>query len=99
VVDRVYKADLPAKRKALERLRKEFAKLGAPTDWVRWRIDPLLHHARSLERQLTSRRFSAEFSRLKRGVSMFHSDLVYLRSNVRDLEQLLRVEQKRSRRR
>ena len=89
MADRVYKAGIPALRKALQRLRTEFSDLGGPTDWVRLRVDPVLAHARSLERLLSSPRFSREFARLRRGVVLFHSDLVYLRTNVKGLQQLL----------
>jgi len=100
VVDRVYKASLPVLRKHLERLREDFSHVGSRTDWVKLRIEPLLDHVGSLERLLESRGFSQESSRLRRGVEMFHSDLVYLRTNVRALEKVLRSEQEaRARRR
>jgi len=94
MVDRVYKSDIPALRDALENLRREFSGLGCKTDWARLRIDPLLQHAVSLERLLKSRKFSAEMSRLRRGVVMFHSDLVYLRENVRALQGVLESERR-----
>jgi hypothetical protein len=92
VVDRVYKKGLPALRKELERLREDFSKLGSRTDWAKLRIEPLLDHVGSLERLLGSVGFSQEGSRLTRGVEMFHSDLVYFRTNVRALEKVLRSE-------
>lgn len=93
MVDRVYKADLPRLRKALEGLKVEFSSLGpSKTDWVKLRIDPLLKHVDSLERLLRSEEFSRESSRLRKGVAMFHSDLVYLRENVKALEKVLRSE-------
>jgi hypothetical protein len=84
-VDRVYKSDIPAAVAALEALRESFSRIDSPTDWASLRIDPLLAHARSLERVLKSKRFAAEAGRLRRGVSMFRSDLVYLRENVKAL--------------
>ena len=95
MVDRVYKADLPRLRKALEKLRVEFSDLGSPkTSWIKLRIELLLRHLDSLEQLLRSEEFSREFSRLRKGVEMFHSDLVYLRENVRALETLLQSEKK-----
>ena len=95
MVDRVYKGGIPELRKALEQLRREFSKLDSPTDWVHLRIDPVLQHASELERLVSSRRFAEEFSRLTKGVALFHSDLVYLRTNVKELQNLLRTEKKR----
>jgi len=95
MVDRVYIEDLPRLRKALEELREEFSNIGpSRTDWVKLRIDPLLKHLESLEQVLHSKEFSREFSRLKKGVVMFHSDLVYLRENVKGLNAVLRSEKK-----
>ena len=95
MVDRVYKAGIRQLRKDLEELRREFAKLRLNTDWVRLRVDPVLEHARELERRLLSKKFSGEFSRLTKGVALFHSDLVYLRTNVKELTRLLETEKKR----
>ena len=92
MVDRVYKKQIPALRKALEELRENFSDLGPKTDWTRLRIEPLLRHAESLERLLESREFSREFSRLTRGVVFFRSDLEYLRKNVKGLEEMLQSE-------
>jgi predicted RNase H-like nuclease (RuvC/YqgF family) len=95
MVDRVYKTDLPKLRKALERLREDFSNLdSSKTNWTRLRIEPLLKHLDSLERQLHSEEFSGEFSHLRKGVAMFHSDLVYLRENVKALETELQSEKK-----
>ena len=94
-MDRVYKAAIPQLRKDLEQVRKEFSDLKPRTDWVRLRLDPVLKHAEELERRLSSAKFSAEFSRLTKGVSLFHSDLVYLRTNVNELRRLLQSEKKR----
>jgi|HubBroStandDraft_1064217.scaffolds.fasta_scaffold191564_1 hypothetical protein len=96
MVDRVYKQDLPALRSALVRLRTEFSKLDSKTDWVALRIDPLLRHVKSLEQLLGSQGFSREASRLTKGVAMFRSDLVYLRTNVQTLDRLLQSEQRHS---
>ncbi len=95
MVDRVYKGAIPELRRALERLRREFSREDSRTDWVRLRIDPVLRHAKELERLVTSRQHSREFSRLTKGVALFHSDLVYLRSNVKALQDLLRTERKK----
>lgn len=93
MVDRVYKADLPRLRRALEELRAGFSGLGSSkTDWVKLRIDPLLKHLDALEQLLRSKEFSSESSRLRKGVVFFHSDLVYLRENVKGLEKLLQSE-------
>jgi molecular chaperone GrpE (heat shock protein) len=95
MVDRVYKEDLPRLRKALEELREDFSALGSSkTDWVKLRIDPLLKHLDSLEQLLHSREFSQEFSHLRKGVELFHSDLLYLRENVKGLKKLLQSERK-----
>lgn len=95
MVDRVYKEDLPRLKKALEELREEFSDLGpSKTDWARLRIDPLLKHIDSLEQLLHSKEFSQEFSHLRKGVVLFHSDLQYLRENVKGLEKLLQSETK-----
>jgi len=95
MVDRVYKADLPRLRKALEELRENFSDLGSSeTDWVKLRIDPLLKHLDSLERLLHSNEFLREFSHLRKGVVLFHSDLAYFRENVKGLEKLLVSEKK-----
>jgi hypothetical protein len=88
MVDRVYKADIPAVRKALEELRTEFSKLDTATDWTRLRVDPLLRHVKQLEQQLKTQ----GSSRLKQGVTMFHSDLVYFRENVKGLKKVLQSE-------
>jgi len=95
MVDRVYKAAIPRLRKELEQLRAEFSDLQPSTDWVRLRLDPVLQHAKELERRLVSREHSLESSRLTKGVALFHSDLVYLRTNVKELRKLLETEKKR----
>jgi len=96
MVDKVYKDNLPALRNALEELRESFSNLNSKTDWTKLRIEPLLKHLRSLEQLLESGEFSREFSRLTKGVELFHSDLVYFRTNVRGLEKLLQSEKKAS---
>ena len=95
LVDKVYKADIPRLRKALVRLKEGFSGLDSGTDWAKLRIEPLLRHAEELERLLNQPDFSEEYSRLRRGVVMFHSDLVYLRDNVKALEKILESEKKR----
>ena len=95
MVDRVYKEELPRLRSTLEKLREDFSNLGSTkTDWTRLRIEPLLKHLEALEQLLHSREFSREFSRLTKGVELFHSDLVYFRINVKGLKKLLQSEEK-----
>ena len=95
MVDKVYKQELPRLRKALEKLRENFSKLdSSKTDWTKLRIEPLLKHLNSLEELLRSGEFSRESSRLRKGVELFHSDLVYLRKNVKGLEEVLQSEKK-----
>jgi septal ring factor EnvC (AmiA/AmiB activator) len=89
VVDRVYKGAIPDFRSRLEKIRKDLAAIPSKTDWNRLRVEPLLRHVKSLEAVLKSKRHSAQISRLTRGVSMFHSDLVYLQHNVKELEKTL----------
>jgi len=96
MVDRVYKTDLPRLRRDLEELRREFDNRDSSgTNWTRLRVEPLLKHIDSLQEPLKSEEFSREFSRLRKGVVMFHSDLVYLRVNVKALRELLRSEKSR----
>ena len=95
MVDRVYKAGIPQLRKDLARLKEEFSTLDSGTDWTRLRIEPLLRHAETLEGLLSQPDFAREYSRLRRGVVMFHSDLVYLRDNVKALKSTLELEKKR----
>jgi len=99
MVDRVYRTQIPALRRALERLRENFSNLGSKTNWTRLRIEPVLRHVKVLEQMLGSSEFSREFSRLTKGVDLFHSDLEYLRKNVRGLEKLLHSEKAFRRRR
>jgi hypothetical protein len=95
-MDRSYKEDIPKTKRALEELKKEFSGVASTTDWIKLRIEPMLDHVKFLERLIRSPRFARETARLRRGVVMFHSDLVYLRENVKALKQILEVE-KRSR--
>ena len=94
MVDRAYKRGLPRLRNALEELRTDFASLGSRTDWTKLRIEPLLKHLESLEQSLESGEFSRESSRLTKGVVLFHSDLVYFRTNVKGLKGILQSEKK-----
>ena len=95
MVDKVYKKDLPRLRSDLEKLRDGFSSLGSSrTDWTKLRIEPLMKHLDSLEQLLNSEEFSRESSRLTKGVRMFHSDLVYLRENIKGLEKVLLSEKK-----
>lgn len=94
-MDRVYKADIPEKRKALEKLRAEFSQLHSQTDWTKLRVEPLLLHVKQLEQRLKSQ----SSTRLSKGVKLFHSDLVYLRANVNGLKEILRSEKESLQRR
>jgi len=95
MVDKVYKSALPRYRADLLRLRKDFSSLGSTrTNWIELRINPLLRHLDSLENLLHSEEYSLESSRLRKGVMLFHSDLIYLRDNIRGLERVLRSERK-----
>ena len=95
MVDKVYKADIRRLKNTFIKLKEEFSSLDSGTDWTRLRIEPLLRHAEALEHLLNSPDFSNEFSRLRKGVVMFHSDLVYLRENVKALEKMLESEKRR----
>jgi predicted nucleic acid-binding Zn-ribbon protein len=97
MVDLVYKAQIPALRRDLENLREDFSSLGSKTNWIKLRIEPLLRHVEKLEQLLKSREFSREFSRLRKGVMFFKSDLDYLRTNVRGLEKFLQAEKGKAR--
>ena len=95
MVDRVYKEQLPRLRNDLEKLKESFSSLGPlRTDWTKLRIEPLLRHLDSLEQLLNSEEFSRESSRLTKGVRLFHSDLVYLRENIKGLEKVFLSEKK-----
>ena len=43
---------------------------------------------------MESEEFSKESSRLSKGVAQFHSDLVYFRTNVKALKEILKSERK-----
>lgn len=90
-MDRSYQADIPRYRAILQEMRKEFRGLPSTTDWVRLRIEPLLAHVARLDRLLKSPRFARETARLRRGVGMFHADLVYLRTNIAGLKAILKA--------
>jgi hypothetical protein len=93
-VDRSYKEDIPKAKRAFEVLKKEFSGVASSTDWTKLRIEPLLDHVKALDRLLRSSKFARETARLRRGVMMFHSDLVYLRENVKALKEILAVERR-----
>ncbi len=93
-MDRSYKEDIPRARRALEELKKEFSAVASTTDWTKLRIEPLLDHVQSLELLLRSPKFARETARLRRGVVMFHADLIYLRENVKALKEILTVEKR-----
>ena len=93
-MDRSYKEDIPKAKRALETLKKEFSGVASSTDWTKLRIGPLLDHVKALDRLLRSSKFVRETTRLRRGVVMFHSDLVYLRENVKALKEILEIERK-----
>ena len=88
-MDRSYKEEIPRTRRTLEELKKKFSGVASSTDWAKLRIEPLLDHVKALERLLRSPKFARETARLRRGVAMFHSDLVYFRENVRALKAIL----------
>jgi hypothetical protein len=98
-MDRAYKQDIPSVIKRLERLRDAFATLDSKTDWTSLRIEPLLEHAKSLDRLIHARQFARETTRLRRGVAMFHADLVYFRENIQGLKKVLESERKATPRR
>jgi hypothetical protein len=95
-VDRSYKEDIPKAKRALEQLTKEFSSVASATDWTRLRIEPLLDHVTCLDRLLRSPKFSRETARLRKGVVMFHSDLVYLRENIKALRAILEAERRQA---
>jgi len=94
LVDRVYKSDLPRLRKEFEQLKEDFSRLHSNTNWIQLRIDPVMKHLESLEQLMNSDQFSDEFSRLRKGVELFHSDLVYFRTNISGLKKILESEKK-----
>ncbi len=98
-MDRSYKEDIPKAKRALEELKEAFSGVASTTNWTKLRIEPLLDHVKYLERLLRSPKFARETARLRRGVVMFHSDLVYLRENVKALKEILEVERGSHRRR
>ena len=93
-MDRSYKSDIPRHKKALTELKREFSHVGAATNWIGLRVEPLLQHVTSLERLLLSPKFSRERARLRKGVAMFHADLVYFRANIKALKEILAAEKK-----
>ena len=97
-MDRSYKEDIPKAKRALEELKKEFSGIASTTDWTKLRIEPLLDHVKFLERLLRSPKFARETARLRRGVVMFHANLIYLRENVRALKEILEAERRSQRR-
>jgi hypothetical protein len=96
-MDKVYKEDIPKLKRALQDLRKKFSRIESRTDWIGLRINPLLRHVKALERLLKAPDFSSEHKRLRNGVSLFRSDLVYLSTNVKTLKSLLPAETNRNR--
>lgn len=93
-MDKVYKGDIPRHKRALKTLKLEFAGVVSKTDWTALRIEPLLEHVKTLERLLRSSQFSRETARLRRGVVMFRSDLIYLRTNIKALKEILARERR-----
>ena len=93
-MDRSYKEDIPKAIRVLEVLKRDFSGISSKTDWNKLRIEPLLRHARALERIFLSPKFAHETERLTRGVAMFRADLVYLRENIRSLKGILLMESK-----
>jgi NAD(P)-dependent dehydrogenase (short-subunit alcohol dehydrogenase family) len=70
--------------------------IGADLTWSNLEA---VDHVKFLERLLRSPKFARETARLRRGVVMFHSDLVYLRENVKARKEILEVERRSHRRR
>jgi hypothetical protein len=95
LVDIVYKHGLPQFRNSLEKLREDFSIVYSKTDWTALRIEPLLKHLDSLEHLIESREFSQESSRLRKGVVLFHSDMVDFRTNIIGLKKILEQEKKK----
>lgn len=96
-MDKAYKGDIPRHKKTLVDLKRAFSRIASTTDWAKLRIDPLLKHVAALERRLLSPEFSRETARLRKGVAMFHADLVYLRANIKALKEILAAEQRGAR--
>lgn len=94
-MDRSYKKDIPKYRSALEQMREEFSGLSPTTDWTKLRIEPLLQHVACLDQILKAPAFAREVSRLRKGVAMFHADLVYLRTNITELKAILADEKRK----
>ena len=88
-MDRVYLASIPKFRASLKRLRNELSLIDTSTDWVKLRVEPLAAHVEALDRLLKSPRFAREIARLRKGVVMFHADLVYLRTNIEALRKII----------
>lgn len=93
-MDKAYKGDVPRHKKTLVDLKREFSRVSVTTDWTKLRIEPLLKHVTALERLLISAKFSRENARLRKGVAMFHADLVYLRTNIKVLKEILAAEKR-----
>lgn len=93
-MDKAYKEDIPRHKKTLVDLKQEFSRIRAATDWTRLRIEPLIEHVAFLERLLRSPKFSRESARLRKGVAMFHADLIYLRANIKALKEILAAEKR-----
>jgi hypothetical protein len=95
-MDKAYKGDIPRHRATLIDLKREFSRIATKTNWKKLRIEPLLKHVTGLERLLSSSEFSRETARLRRGVAMFHADLVYLRANIKALKDILAAERRKN---
>ena len=93
-MDKAYKSDIPRHKKTLLDLKREFLRISTSTDWTKLRIEPLLKHVSALERLLLAPQFSSESARLRKGVVMFHADLVYIRANIKALKEILAAETK-----
>jgi hypothetical protein len=94
-MDRSYKEDIPGFRAALEEMKEAFSELDSKTDWTGLRIEPLLTHVTRLDQILRSPKFVRETTRLRSGVAMFHADLVYLRTNIKALKEILLKERQK----
>lgn len=88
-MDKVYKSDIPEMIQTLRQFKSDFSRIESKTDWANLRIAPLLKHAKTLQKIIESPKFAKETARLTRGVRMFRSDLVYLRTNIAALRDVL----------
>jgi hypothetical protein len=94
-MDKVYLSDIPRFEAALKALKREFSEVSTSSNWPALRIDPLIQHVQRLGALVSSPEFAPEVARLRKGVAMFRSDLVYLRTNIQVLRDILAAAKKR----